>query len=273
MIKLFNCLNKKFNSIYSKLKEFCIQNQLKTLGVLCFVYVTFLCCITKMVVIINVLLVLGFFYTLVCILDITVLAFQTLLTIVYCAQVLTACAENITCPLCVYPVICMQLVFLYLYFKNTLFGLKLEERSTKTTKAQLAFSNYIATKFRFFGAVSTLASGIFLAFGLFNFIYRENFSVFYTSLNSYEQEFAAIFLLSSSFIFVVGGILNLILLEAFNKETLNTFRHLLKRESLFRILFGTFFFYIFLNHLASLPDTSSTFVISKIRIYLGVGYT
>jgi hypothetical protein len=138
----------------------------------------------------------------------------------------------------------MQLVFLYLYFENTSLGLKLKERSTKTTKARLAFVNYIATKFRFFGAVSTLASCIFLAFCLFNFIYRKNFSVLYTSLNSYQLELAAIFLLSTSFIFVVEGILNLILLEAFNKKTLNTFRHILKRESLFLILLGTFFFWI-----------------------------
>lgn len=40
---------------------------------------------------------------------------------------------------------------------------------------------------------------------------------------------------------------------------------------MFRILIGTFLFYF--NHLARLPDTSSTFIISKIRIYLGVGYT
>jgi hypothetical protein len=131
------------------------------------------------------------------------------------------------------------------YFETTSLGLKLEERSAKTTKARLAFADYISTRFRFFGAVSTLASCNLSAFFSFNFIYRENLSVLYTSLNSYQQEFSAIFLLSTSFLFVVGGILNLILLEAFNKETLNTFRHLLKRESLFRILLGTFFFFFF----------------------------
>jgi hypothetical protein len=268
MKKLFDCLHKNFNSTSSKIKNFCLQNQLETLGVLCFVYVTFLCCITKLAVIINVLLVFGFFYTLVYILDITAFKFQTLMTIVCWARVLTACVENITCPLCVYSMIFLLWVLLYSYFETTSLGLKLEDRSTKTTKARLAFANYISTRFRFFGAVSALASCNFFAFLSFNFIFRE----VYTSLNSYQQEFVAIFLLSTSFLFVVGSILNLRLLEAFNKETLNTFRHLLKRESLFRILLGTFFFF-FLDHLARLPDTSSTFLISKFRIHFGVGYT
>ena len=67
------------------------------------------------------------------------------------------------------------LVFLYFHFENNLLLIKLKEKFTKLKEARLLLANSIVTEFKYFGAVSTLASSILSVLVLFSLFIKKNF--------------------------------------------------------------------------------------------------
>ena len=88
------------------------------------------------------------------------------------------------------------LVFLYFHFENNLLLIKLKEKFTKLKEARLLLANSIIIEFKYFGAVSTLASSILSVLVLFRFIYKKEFFVLYNNLNTDKKGLALVVLIS-----------------------------------------------------------------------------
>lgn len=96
-------------------------------------------------------------------------------------------------------------VFLYFYFEDNLLIIKLKKQLIKLKEARLFFANCIVTEFKYFGAVSTLASSILSVLFLFRFIYKKEFFVLYNSLNTDEQGLALVILIFLFLSLLLGG--------------------------------------------------------------------
>jgi len=280
MEKIFESFNKIFSFIVSKktfsnLLAFCVKNQSRIFIILCFIYASFLCCITKLVIVIIILFWSSFFFTVVYMLNkVQIPVFKTVLGTVFFFRIFYIIkTENIKLPLCIGLLLSLIFVFLYFYFENSLLLLALKEKYKKLKQARLVFTGCITPELKYFGAVSTLASSIFSVLVLLKFIYKDYFFVLYSSLNPDEQGLALVILISLFFFVVVGGLLDFVLFESPNNSTLDFFSYLQKFICLLRVVSGMVFFFFFFEYFSALPQTPSMFVISKFRIYCGVGYT
>ena len=159
------------------------------MGSLCIIYAFFLCCIITPVIAAIILFLVWFsFYCGLhvkhtkntCISNRVKSSFFRVIHIIK--------TENIKFPLCFGLFLSLFFVFLYFYFENNLLIIKLKE-------ARLFFANCIVTEFKYFGAVSTLASSILSVLFLFRFIYKKEFFVLYNSLNTDEQGLALVILI------------------------------------------------------------------------------
>ena len=160
---------------FLNIQTFCINNQPKIFGILCIIYAFFLCCITTPVIAAIILFWSGFLFTMVYMLNvIKVPLFQTVLGLTFFFRSIHIIkTEDLRLSLCGW--VTFILVFLYFHFENNLLLIKLKEKFTKLKEARLLLANSIVTEFKYFGAVSTLASSILSVLVLFSLFIKKNF--------------------------------------------------------------------------------------------------
>lgn len=250
-------INKILNSNFSKeqlssaVEKFCFQNQLQTMVALCTVYVGFFCCICEPIIAVTLIFWFGFLFTLVYFLNALKLpVLNIVLIVVFVVRtVFIAQKENILPSIGLF----FFLGGLYFFFKNNSLILKIKTFFQSLKKDRLVFENYVKTKFEYLDVLSTVVSCIYAVLILLNFIFNVNIHFFYENLNPEQQGLFLILFLSFLFFVVVSGLLDLLVLKAFNCPIVGFYRYLFLCERLTRVFFGTFLLCVIFDQLAMSP--------------------